>query len=506
MSVMEEGVTNNPEKIELPADLQVPASSPTAGGNLGTLKPPPITPAPQSLMDQPNRPIPPPIVPVVEPLPMRRRGGTSLVGWIIGLLVLGLLGGTVYFVLNYIGFNRGKIEFTFEPAGVDLVIDQKLQKESVNAITITLKAGSHLVQVSKEGYLDWEQTIDLQSRETAQMSVVLEPIPNVELLAEASVTFPSLINKDKFLAFWEPSTGALKAVDLSNQSIIDLFESKFPNLQKVSWSPGGTAAIIKLPNIWRLTNMFDNRRVKGQYIPLGESPEQGPPLSDGVSTWLFDSERRTAAGTQPVLLNESVRDTVFSPDGTQIAYFYTPANGEKSLVRAESIDGSSWTRLLINVDAERPNLQWLNDDRHILLTDDVNRSDRLFDSVSQEMVAIMSDRAPGTLVAGSPEGNKIAYITNSAAGATLVVWDTVEQKAIKVFTKSVHSFVWQDNDTLIVSATDNNLWYWDIQDGRERPVKFASAFGVLQPTQLLYSRLNQMLFIVENSRIFSVKA
>lgn len=503
---MEEGTINQPEKVNLPSDLQIPVSSnnPAATPTIPVSAVPPILPTDlaQSMS------VPETIKPT-EPNTMRphQRAGSGWVGWLIGLLALGLIAGTVYFALRYIGFNRGTISFTFEPVGADtVVIDQKIRKEAISALTITLKVGTHTVQVTKEGYLDFEQTFDIISGAKDNLLITLDPIPGIEFLAETATVSPDLVNKDKFLAFFQPNTGMLKAVDLTNNSIIDLFELKLPNLQKVVWSPSGTAAIIKLPEVWRMANMKDNRGVKGQYIPLGESPEQGPALNNGVATWLIDSERRTAKGMQPVLLNESIRDVTFSPDGLQIGYFYTPANGEKSIVRAENIDGSSWLRLAVDIPADNPDLTWLNDERSILLTDDANRTDRLFDSASQELIEIMPDRIKGSLVLGSPEGGKVAYLANSAAGTTVTIWNLVDQTIQATFTQAVTSFVWKNDSTLIVATTDNNLWYWNFTDAKTKPIQFTSAFGALQPQKLLYSALTGKLFILESTRIFKVTA
>jgi len=495
---MEDNIQSNSEPtkpIDLPDDLQAPiVPKPTAT--------PLITIVPQEASFGVT-----PSLPSKEssfrPIPKRQ---TNLLMWVgISLAVILLIGTTAYFVLSQIGFNRGKIQLTFEPDGVDLVIDQKLQKKSVNALIINLKVGDHIVQVTKDGYLDWEREFYLGARETAEMHIVLEPVPNMELVIESSPSFPTLINRDALLSFFDKTMGEFRAVELANKNVLSIFGLHLPNLQTVSWSPSGVAVIIKLPNVWKLSNMLDNRKVPGQYIPLGGSPEQGPTFNNGIATWLVDSERRTNAGLQPVLLNENVRSVVFSADGSQIVYFYEAADGEKSLIRAEDIDGSSWVRLTSEVEAVNPILQWVNDDRHILLIDDINKPDKLFDSLNKEFTEVMSDRIPNTLVLSSPDGNQIAYIVNSTDGSRLAIWNILDQKIEKIFEQQITSFVWQDDDTLIVTTSDNNFWYWNL-DGQIKPVKFASSFGAIQPGKLLYSRLLQELFIFSASQVFSIKA
>ncbi|MFH0912297.1 MAG: PEGA domain-containing protein [Patescibacteria group bacterium] len=501
---MEGEIQNNPEEqAGLPPDLRMPASAPR-------ITPTPTSPAPKGPISftpttLSNEPAVPVISREIEP-PPQRRGGSNWVGWLWGILAVLMIGATVYFVLSQIGFNQGKIKFTFDPEGVNVVLDQKLTKTGINSLTISLKAGEHLVQVNKEGYLDFEQSFSLNARETAEMQITLDPVPNMELVSEAAMAFPQLVRRDQLMGFWNASTSTFKAVDLATKTITDLFNAKaIPNLQKAVWSPNGIAIITKLSDIWRLTNMYDNRKVKGQYIPLGDTPEQGPTMDNGVGTWLFDSERTTTAGLQPVLLNENIRDVAFSPDGTQIIYFYEAANGEKSLIRADNIDGGSWVRLTSDVDANNPELIWLQDERWVLLLDDSGQPDKLFDAFSKDFTAVMPDRVAGSLVVGSPDGSHILYLANTTEGTKLTVWNISNQAVETVFPQVATAFVWQADDTAIVAASDGNLWYWGM-DGQQKPVKFTNAFGALVPQRLLYSQLLQQLFIFDGSRLFSIKA
>lgn len=498
---MEEPQANNlPPTVDLPADLQVPVTPVAGGGGFNVPKPSPLI-----LETKPNGGVTPPIVPEGLPRRPKYRGGSHRwVGWLLGVLGLVLVGATVYWGLSKLDFNRGEIRLAFEPAGVDVMLDQKLQKTGVNSLTIKLTAGSHIVQVTKEGYLDLEREFTLQPGETAEMKLVLDPIPAAELIWTGQTQFPSLINKDQLLAFWDSATGNFMAVDLTVQSNAILFNKTLVNIQKAIWSPDGVATIIKLPGVWQLSNMLDNRRVPGQYIPLGDAPKQAPTYNNGQATWLLDSQRQTATGLQPVLLNENIRDVVFSADGSQIVYFYEAADGERSLIRAD-VDGREWMRLVTHLTVANPTLQWINDDRHILLVDDGNSPDKLADMLSGQTTEIMPDRIKQTPVMGAPAGERILYVAGSAGEPKLAIWNIVNQTVEQVFTKSVSQFVWRTDASVIVELADRTLWNWDLT-GKEKPVKFTSGIGELQPKQLLYSRLLGKLFIIEDSRVIGIKA
>ena len=441
-------------------------------------------------------------------LQIKKRRQNNWWVWVIGVVFgLGLIGGTIYFVLTQINFNRGKINFTFDPAGVDVVIDNgNFSKSAVASFSINLKAGDHTIVVTREGYLDLEEEFNVATGEASDMKITLESIPAVELLAEVSVVFPQLIRRDELLAFWDDSVKSLRAINTTTKELVNLFSVKISNVRKVDWSNEGVAVLLKLSGIWKLSNMQDNRSVPGQYIPLGESPEQAPALNNGVATWLLDGDRQTSAGLQPVLLNESVRDIVFSPSGSQIIYFYQPANGERSIIGAENTDGRAWTRIVTDIPAENPRLVWLEDDQYLLMLDDAGQPDRLLDILSGELVNVMSDRVSGSLVVGSPEGDRILYVANLGGQTKLAVWKISTGEVEKILDKPVSSFTWKNEDTVIVSLLDNNLWYWDLIKDKQKPVQFTSSFGDFKPQQLLYSALTGKLFILEANRVFNIRA
>ncbi|HCR42187.1 TPA: hypothetical protein DIV45_02375 [Patescibacteria group bacterium] len=434
----------------------------------------------------------------------RMQSGWIWLVWVI--FGLALVGVTIYFLLNQINFNRGKINFIFEPAGVSVNIDQKFSRSGITNLSINLKAGDHLIIATKEGYLDAEEEFSVAAGEASDMSITLQPIPSVELLAETTAVFPGLIRRDELLAFWDDTNKMLKSINLSTKEIVDLFSVKITNVRKIDWANEGVAALLKLPGVWRLANMQDNRAVPGQYIPLGESPKQAPALNNGVATWLFDGERQTSTGMQPVLLNESIRDVVFAPGGSQIAYFYQAADGERSIIRAENTDGRGWVRVVTEISAENPRLIWLEDDQYLLLLDDAGQPDRLLDILSGEAINIMPDRIPGSLVVGSPGGDRILYVANIGGQTKLAVWKISTGEVEKILNKAVSSFVWKNENTVIMSLPDNNLWYWDLMKDKEKPVQFISSFGEIKSQRLLYSLLTNQLFIFESNRIFGVKA
>lgn len=473
---------------ELPSDLRVPV-----GG-----QPPPV---------------PPQGVLAPGPLPggkMNRRGGNWLV-ILVALFVLLLLGGTGYWLIGKINFNKGTVKFSFDPAGVSVTIDGKFSRKSVSGLSIGLRAGEHIAQVIKEGYLDLEREFVVVSGETSAIEIKLEPIPNVEVLAEETAAFPGLVHNGQTLAYMT-NDGECKVVDVATKKPLSLFAgAAVSDVHDLAWAPGAPAAMAVIKGTPKLPNVYDNRAVRGRFVPLGERPMQGAPRDRGANVWLFDDARHTAQGWQPVLLNESVISAAFSPDSSRIVYFYWTADGEKSLVIAHP-DGGEWERVATQVAANNlVNLQWLNDERHILLFDDEQEEAQLFDLVNKEFSEVMPDRMRNSLIGFSPDGTRIAYVTDTSPEPKLAIWNIASGSVEKTFdgsmaaTSGILPFVWQTDEKLIVGKSDGSLWYWYLS-GKNKPVQFVSSVGQLNPVRLLYSRPTQQLIVIEQERVVSMKA
>lgn len=421
---------------------------------------------------------------------------------IFGTFIIILLGVTVYFFLGRSNLNTGVVHFTFEPIGVSMLINEEFNRHSLNSLTIKLKAGIHNIQVTKEGYLDLEREFNLEAKEDVDIHIILEPVPDIELLVDESVTSIGLVENGQIVTYVNKQGNFMAVETTLQQEAAILFEGSFANIQEVIWSNGGVKAIVKLKGTSVLKNMYDNREVRGRFMHFGERPVQGLPRSNGISTWFFDSALQIAKGWQPVLLNESIRSVSFSPDGSRIIYFYETSDGEKSLIIAHP-DGGEWERLAIQINAVDPTLIWLKDDRSVLMVDDDDIVDRLFDVVDREFDEIMPDRIKDTAINGSPDGSRILYWINDNGLQKVAIWNISSESREYVFDEPIISFVWQADERVVIAKDDNTLWYWDL-DEHQRPVQFINAFGPISPQRLFYSWLSKRLFIIEESRILNL--
>jgi len=149
---------------------------------------------------------------IKDPLLDSGRRSSSPWLWIGGvILVILLLGATAYFVLSKIGFNQDTINLTFNPQSVDVFIDEEFNKQAVDSLTIKLKSGTHMLKVTKDGYLNLEREFYLSPGEDAVLYVELETIPEIELVLEKNISFAGLANNGKTLVFVDNS-GTFRAV------------------------------------------------------------------------------------------------------------------------------------------------------------------------------------------------------------------------------------------------------------------------------------------------------
>jgi len=477
---------------QLPSDLRVPVSGSGAGGT----RLDPIMSSSTAL----------------DGGPLNKKGGSAkwaTIGIVIFLILL--LAGTAYFLFGKanLGFNRGTLKLAIDPAGADIVIDGKFKRQSISSLSVKLKAGEHALLVTKEGYLDWEQEFTIAANEDKAVSLKLNAIPNIEVLAEGDIVFPELIRNGKALAYMK-GDGSFSVIGLDGEEPAILFGgATISQIQSANWAPGEPMVLAKLAGTPTLPNMYDNRGVKGRFVPLGERPVQGAPRNLGTSSWLFDDAHQTSQGWQPVLLNESVGSFDFSPDGSRIIYFYATADGERSLVVAHP-DGGEWERVTTHVDVDDPQLVWLNSDQYVLAIDANGGAgkDRVFDLVSKNFSEVMPDRIADTAVASSPDGTQVLYMSNDGGGRRLAVWNLSTNSRAKLFDAEVGEgtrFVWQTDNKFIMNKDDGSLWYWDL-NGKEKPVQFISAVGSLQPVRLFYSIINHQLLVVEQNRVLRLAA
>lgn len=432
---------------------------------------------------------------------------SNLLLWGIVFLAIVLLAGTGYFVVRGLVFNKGEVVFELNEDEVNLSINGRDYGEIDSGAVVKLGAGEHTLRLVKSGFLELEQEFSLVRGEKATLQLELLPVPILALAIDKQVQYVRLNTDGSEISYYDPSDGVFKSVALETGKVTNLFRSSFTSVQGVVWSPTNQAAIVKLSGSPRLANALDHRNVRGAYVVLGERPSQGPDNFNGVSTWLFDDDQRTASGWQPIKLNDSIRETVFSADGGSILYVYEPADGEYSLVRAQP-DGQEWERLINDLPKfSGPNFVWGQDDRYLLIRD----QDKLLvgDLIAGDIEDVLGDWVPKSWFAVSPGGDKLAYIAqNSSVGLKMYDLVTEEPATLSSDLMDVEQntlFVWSGIDSMIFAGNDQKFISVDIGKESRLDIPFLGTTGELHVREMQYSGIGKMLMVTADEGIFVMK-
>lgn len=177
------------------------------------------------------------------------------------------------------------------PTGAEVYVDGRLTTATDN--TLNLEPGTYKIEVKKDGYHNWEKTLDIKAELVTQTNTLLIPIsPSLEPLTYTGAEFP-VPSADGHLVVYQVSSASASAKN-------GLY------VQELSSSPLGIARSTR--QIARTSPSFDYNGSHYAWSPSGS--EILVALSDG-SHLLLDSDKfNDEAGIKDVtiLLPQILRD------------------------------------------------------------------------------------------------------------------------------------------------------------------------------------------------------
>lgn len=425
--------------------------------------------------------------------------------WLIGGLAVVMLAGTVFYLSSLATQKNSGIEVVSTQEDLRLSVGSRTYSGIDNGYRLSLGPGEYSVRASKDGYLDFDMKVKVTAKQYAQLNLEWLPIPTLVTVA-GGTTQARLSSDGKEVSYFDPADAKFKTRVLENETVAELFRGSFPEVQEVVWSSVGQAAMVKISGVPSITNMLDNRQVKGRYLPLGESPEQAPTLSNGTSTWYFDDANKTGAGWQPILLNENVRQVAFSEDGTQILYIYEAADGEYSLVTAQP-DGLEWERVMTDLPRfENPKLNWGPDGRFAIVTD----GGRVYvvDLLSKTVEQMFSDWAVDTQIAFDPTGTRLVYFSGDGQERVLKAYDLLDRESADVakgVLDNVRLVAWMNFQDVVVAGQDQLFLRINVDTGTRVAIPFSGVSITEQVERLDYSLLGRGMMIVAGGSVYFMR-
>ncbi len=425
----------------------------------------------------------------------------------ISLFAAILVFGTGYFLLLGLKFNVGEVTFELNEAAVGLKIDNKPYGTIDTGYVVKLKAGKHILGLTKDGFLELEKTIEIVRGDKILLNLGLLPIPSIDKLVEGNVVYPRLNRNGLEVAYYDPIDGSFKSSSTTENKVASLFRGSFSGVGDITWSPVTQAALVKLTGQLKLKNMQDNRQVRGRYIVLGERPTQGASKYIGTSTWFFDDSLKTSSGWQPVALNESIRQVAYSNDGAEILYIYDTADGEYSLVRALP-SGEEWERVIVDLpQLDNPKMIWGADDRYLLIESAGKLL--LVDLVAKSISEIVQDRVAGSQYAISSDGAKLAYVVEIEGKMQLKTYEfaTAQSEIVEKgeLASTSTPITWLSADEILIVAPNQTFIRININNGDRTMIPFVGQETNLQINSMEYSSIGKMLMLTTTTGIFVMK-
>lgn len=262
---------------------------------------------------------------------------------IVVVLIIG--GGAAFFLLF---FNKGTLKLTVNPPEALVKIDDQ---EYPTEITYQekLAAGEHILNISLEGYIEYEKKIDVANLKTTEINVDLHQIPEAKKILSTKMDFIALSPDKKYLVGYgtanktfyripieeNQSQSSQNSDQTENPSATALYsaraitETTFANIVDVIWNPEKELAILKIKNAEEDLKNTDFWR---------EETSNG-----AITTWLYDFNRYDLANQEATYLGNDIGEIVWTPDGNKIIYYRkgtvfraSPNNSDPSVIKKVS--------------------------------------------------------------------------------------------------------------------------------------------------------------------------
>lgn len=246
---------------------------------------------------------------------------------------------------------------------------------------VTLRRGTHFVEVSKDGFTTLQKMVDLKSRKKLSLKMDLVELPVTSKVADNVTTIENGKQENEILG-GAKGGAVLQRIDSKTKIVTDLSKVKFGVATKTKWSPDRY-----LTYLWR---------------------------ADGTSG-LVDLTRYDLLNQKFYKWGQGVLDLAWSSDNTEVAYIYKPGNGEFSIISATA--GNKKKVRLYDLRktklSNNPRIEWTldkeSDKKQLVIID---KDIYIYTFYTHELKQLTKSGAVkfGRL---SPDGNTIIYTTNS---------------------------------------------------------------------------------------------
>lgn len=385
------------------------------------------------------------------------------------------------------------------PTGAQIIFDNNAISGSART-----KPGSHQLIVKLNGYVDFNEDINLRPLSIFRKTIELKPIPEAKPLVDDSVFalsatdsesqfyFLSQSDKTIFQMITKPTDnkGRDKNSVVAENRIVSkraITPGTLPAIDRVIFSPDFSLAIFKLKN--------------------GE-------------TGLYDFKRYNLVNQEYHPWNSNIGDIIWRPDGQKLIYYLEGTDGSKTLVQTP-VDHQAEENVfdLRDVGIEKPQLAWSPSGELIALVSGGN--------LYTINYPVNADRPLTKLVEGgvqnvrfSPDSDRLIYAQNNSLKTVSIkkvdAFDPSEVDNVGYFragepvdlgitATSANTAFSPDHQSIVVADTNSKIYLVDLKANKTKEI-FYKTDSLVQIKNIGLSADGKVLyFLTGNDQLMFLK-
>ncbi|TSC90679.1 MAG: Uncharacterized protein CEN92_428, partial [Candidatus Berkelbacteria bacterium Licking1014_96] len=280
--------------------------------------------------------------------------------------------------------------------GVKIMLNNKSAAAGINKI----RPGEYDLKIEKEGFVPYAKKVEVKYFKKTTLSIILKEMPAITSLYEGEANYLGYNQESDLYLFYVPAESAFYRV--SSGAPILTTPSQIKNVVDVIWNPDRLTAVLKIKN--------DDAVLSG-------TPFYRPDFPQGaITTFLYDFGRYDLLHQKAHFWGIGIGDIEFTPKGDQVAYYFEPGTGEKSLVIANK-DNSAMNRIADLRSLTNPTVSWSSDLKNIVL---VNKStayetNKVYNfNLIEKTLSPLTETGDNLSAIFDPSGEKIIYSTYSS--------------------------------------------------------------------------------------------
>jgi hypothetical protein len=330
------------------------------------------------------------------------------------------------FLIYYKYYAKGTLEIKFQTPGVDITFDGK-DYQNINSLKLNLKSGSYNFTVSKLGYLDNDDYVEIQKLKTTKIEIKL--IKNV--------TISNYDNPSNTAGLIGVSSEGIYLLDYTNKQISTLntgIEEKLMDLDFLNENTSINDCLWLNSNSGKIIGLMIKYLDHGSNVNFVKLVN----LNDKK---IFD-------------LNSNISDISFNSENNKLAYIYQADTNNKN-ISISDIDGKNWKKIL-DVDLSASDIHWINNSTIIYLSESGDNKKILTANVndnSKKEIIIKDIDKKSFLFKSQLSPNKqnilVPVFDGIRTELTVINLSTQNQQKLKDFDLYMNFYKWQDNNTII---------------------------------------------------------